>query len=329
MSLKKQALKNVSSTWFGLAVNVVVGFFLSPYILHRLGDDAFGLWILVFSFTGFYGLFDLGIRSSIVKYVAQYQAANDEDGLAQVICTALSGYGFLALLLLAATFVSSWYVDRWFHVSGDFLHVARLLFLMVGSSVALGFPLGVFGGVLQGLQQFTWLNLTQVVTTLLRALLIVVALSHGLGLLSVAFITVALPLVASLFYVGFVHRMVRIRLQRRFVSRASFRQLVGYGSITFVIIVAEQLRFQADALIIGAFLSASAITFFSIGAKLCDYAVAPVQNMADIFLPMSSDANATNNRDRLRQIFMEGNRFCAFTMFPICVAMAILGKSVI
>src|SRR5208282_2465598 len=74
LPLKAQALRNISSSWFGLATNLVVGFFLSPFILHHLGDDAFGLWVLVFSLTGYYGLFDFGIRSSIVRYVAQYKA---------------------------------------------------------------------------------------------------------------------------------------------------------------------------------------------------------------------------------------------------------------
>jgi O-antigen/teichoic acid export membrane protein len=43
MSLKVEALKNVGSSWFGLAVSIIVGFFLAPLILHKLGDDAFGL----------------------------------------------------------------------------------------------------------------------------------------------------------------------------------------------------------------------------------------------------------------------------------------------
>ena len=68
---------------------------------------------------------------------------------------------------------------------------------MVGTSVALGFPLGVVGGFLEGLQRFEILNWTNVVSTLLRALLIVLALQHGRGLLTIAFITVALPLIAS------------------------------------------------------------------------------------------------------------------------------------
>ena len=59
---KLQIIKNVSSSWFALAANVVVGFFLWPIIVHRLGDDAAGIWVLIFSITGYYGLFDLGIR---------------------------------------------------------------------------------------------------------------------------------------------------------------------------------------------------------------------------------------------------------------------------
>ena len=40
---KRQIVKNVSSNWFSLGINVVVGLLLSPFILHRLGDTAYGL----------------------------------------------------------------------------------------------------------------------------------------------------------------------------------------------------------------------------------------------------------------------------------------------
>ena len=69
---------------------------------------------------------------------------------------------------------------------------------MVGTGVSLGFPLGVSGGVLEGLQRFDAQRFPNIAATLLRALLIVLALRHGYGLLMVAFITVAMPLVASL-----------------------------------------------------------------------------------------------------------------------------------
>ena len=75
---KRQIIKNVGSTWFSLGCDVLVGLLLSPIILHWLGDTAFGIWVLIFSITGYYGLFDLGIRSSVVRYVSKFIATDDD-----------------------------------------------------------------------------------------------------------------------------------------------------------------------------------------------------------------------------------------------------------
>jgi O-antigen/teichoic acid export membrane protein len=328
-NLKVQVVRNVSSNWFGLAVSIAVGFFLSPFILHRLGDDAFGLWVLIFSITGYYGLFDLGIRSSIIKYVAKYSAVRDYDSLTSLINTSLFAYSCLGGVLLLISALGFRYVDSIFHVSPGFLYTARWLFLIVGAGLALSLPLSVFNGVLQGLQSFHWLNLVQVASNLLRALFIVIALNYGRGLLTVALITIVLPLLASGVYIFIVRRLIPFTFQWQHVNRNSFRQLINYGAITFMILVAERLRFQSDAMVIGIFLSASAITYFSIGSKLVDYANNVVDSMADTFMPMSSHFDATGDTDRMRQLFITGNRACAFVMLPICATLIILGKSII
>jgi len=96
-----------------------------------------------------------------------------------------------------------------------------------------------------------------------------------------------------------------------------------------VAIVADRLRFQSDAMVIGIFLSATAITYFSIASKLVDYANNVVDSMADTFMPMSSHFDATGDASRMRQLFITGNRACAMVVFPICATLIILGKSII
>jgi O-antigen/teichoic acid export membrane protein len=329
MSLMTRALKNVASSWGGLAVNIAVGFFLSPFILHHLGDEAFGLWVLIFSLTGYYGIFDFGIRSSLIRYVSKFQATGDKDELARLINTSLFTYTCVGLVLVVPTILGGLYVDRLFHVSPAFLRDARILFLMVGYSLALGFPLGISGGILEGLQKFYLLNWTNIVATLLRAILIIYVLRHGFGLLSVALITVSLPLVASAVRAVIAQRLLAIPYGWKYVSRDSLRQVANYGSVTFMIIVAGRLRFKTDAVVIGTFLSAAAITHFSIGARLVDYAGEVVGSLAQIFTPMSSHFHATGDYDRLRKIFVSGNRACALVMFPMTAALIVMGKSVI
>lgn len=326
---KVQIIKNVSSSWMVLGLNVVVGVFLSPFILHRLGDAAFGIWVLIFSITGYYGLFDLGTRSSIVRYVSRFLAADDREGLARLINTSLFTYSCVGALTMLLTVAMAPYVDSWFHIAPSFHSTARWLLLIVGASVAVSFPVGITGSMLEGMQRFDVVNVTGIVATVARAVLIVIVLNQKGGLLSIAFVTVTVPLVVSVLRGIIIHRICPVPLGWRYLNRSMFRQIAGYGGITFMIIVAGRLKFKTDEIIIGSMMSAVAITYFNVGARIVDYAGEFVVGLAQIFVPMSSQSDAKGNMDSLRRIFIVGNRFCALAIFPICATLIILGKSVI
>jgi O-antigen/teichoic acid export membrane protein len=195
--------------------------------------------------------------------------------------------------------------------------------------VALGFPAGMFSGILEGLNRFYVTNLTNLVSTLLRAALIVLALTHGYGLLMVAFITVTLPLLAAIVRAVIVLRLLPVRFSWEYVDRSALREIARYSSVTFVIMIAYKLRFKTDEIVISTFVSVSAVTFFSNADRLVDYTGEVVSSLAQIFLPMSGQSDARGNRDQLRRIFVVGNRACALVVFPIGATLIILGKSVI
>jgi O-antigen/teichoic acid export membrane protein len=230
---------------------------------------------------------------------------------------------------MAITLIAVFYVNSIFRIQPEFVPTARLLLLMVGASVSVGFPLGVFSGILEGLQRFYLLNFTSISSTLIRAVLIVIALHHGRGLLTVALITVGMPLLNGLINAAAVFRHLNLRLGLQYVSRSTLRRIASYSGTTLVIIVAGRLRFKTDALVIGTFVSAAAVTYFTIGARLVDYASEVVSSLAQIFVPMSSQSQAKGDLDALRKIFVVGNRACAFIIFPITAILSILGKSVI
>jgi len=310
-------------------VNVVVGIFLSPFIVHRLGDAAFGVWVLIFSITGYYGMFDLGIRSSIVRYVSKYTATNETEKLARYVNTSLFTYTVTGLLALAVTLVLTASVNSIFHVPHEMQSQARWLMLMAGASVALGFPLGVFGGILDGLQRFYFTNWTSIAATLIRAALIVYVLHRGYGILTVALITVALPMLAAMLRGVIVFCLLSIPLGLKYVDRESFKQMAHYSGTTLIIIIAARLRFRTDELVLGSMISTVAVTFFTVGARLVDYCQELVASLAQIFVPMSSQSEAVGNLDRVRKIYVAGNRACAFTIFPMSAGLLILGRSII
>ncbi len=123
---KAQILKNVGSSWFSLGINILVGIFLSPFILHRLGDAAFGIWVLIFSLTGYYGVFDFGIRSSIIRYVSKYTATHDIEEVSRLICTSMFTYTCIGALSILITLVGCVYLDRFWWFGGPWLTARRV-----------------------------------------------------------------------------------------------------------------------------------------------------------------------------------------------------------
>src|ERR1700689_3881786 len=54
-------------------------FFLTPFVLHRLGSTQYGLWVLVGSALAYGSLLDFGILAAVIKYVATFQAQRSDD----------------------------------------------------------------------------------------------------------------------------------------------------------------------------------------------------------------------------------------------------------
>src|SRR5436305_14506305 len=99
MNIKKVIARNVVWNWAGMAMPMLAGFVVAPFLVHRLGELRYGEWILIASMTNYFGLLDLGIRGSVGRYIAYHRARDEQDGVNQTLSTAiavLGGAGALA-----------------------------------------------------------------------------------------------------------------------------------------------------------------------------------------------------------------------------------------
>ena len=328
--MKGRVAKNVFFNWLGLFSTVATSFFLTPFILHRIGDVAFGLWTLMVSVTGYYSLFDLGIRNAIIRYVSRFAAKHQFDEMSGVVSTSIVSYSVIGMLVLALTVLGAWKLDFLLRMPTAWSGSAKILLLTFGIGTAVCMPLSVFGGILEGLQQFAWIGGVQALASVVRALLIVWALSSGYGLLAIGFISVGVNILSYLPYLVVSFRICpELRLRRAYVDPGKLRMLASFGIVTFWIGIANRLRFQTDSLVIGSFLSVELISIFAIGSKLVSYTTELVQAMAQVFTPMSSHFHAKGDMDSLRRILITGNRYASLIIFPLMAVLLLLGKSFI
>ena len=73
-STTKRFALNVGMNWVATAVNMVVPFFLTPFVVRHLGTVQYGLWILAVSTVSYLALLDLGLRSAVIRFVSKAEA---------------------------------------------------------------------------------------------------------------------------------------------------------------------------------------------------------------------------------------------------------------
>jgi O-antigen/teichoic acid export membrane protein len=89
------------------------------------------------------------------------------------------------------------------------------------------------------------------------------------------------------------------------------------------------LVYQSDNIVVGAFVSASAVTFYGIANSLCFYAGRIVDSMAYTFIPAASTYEAAGNSDRLLMLYKNGTRAMLMVALPILITLILRGPSFI
>src|SRR5205085_8084888 len=91
---------NILSNWVALALGMAVAFFLTPFVVHHLGNVAYGVWVLVVSLNSYMGLLDLGMRGAVIRFVSKGATQNNDAEAGDAVSGALwirLWIGFLVL----------------------------------------------------------------------------------------------------------------------------------------------------------------------------------------------------------------------------------------
>src|SRR5229473_1519088 len=184
-------LRAVATSWLAVLANAAVGFLLTPYVLHHIGDVEFGLYTLVTSLTGYYGLFDLGVRSAVLRFVSRALALNDRDEVNRVIATAFYFYWAICTLAILATSLAMPWMPHVFGVSGHTARAFQYLFLLAGIVQGLTFPLNVFAGSLDASGRFDQVYAVQILSLALRVVVVIAVIRAGGQLFAVGAVVLA------------------------------------------------------------------------------------------------------------------------------------------
>lgn len=321
---------NIASNYLRFLVGMVVLFFLTPYIVSRIGVDLFGLWSLIFAVIGLFGLLDLGFATAAIKYVAELTAKRDHAGRNQVLATLFVIYSLLGLfcLLLVAALAGS--ASTWFNLNEQQQHTFTLALWLLGTAVALGFPLSLFKAILIGSGRMALVNLVELLTTLGNAALIVYLLESGYSLLGLAISTSFTMLLATLLLIPFAYRLTPdLSLSPAHFNRGRLRELGNFSFYFFIANVAVLIILRIDPVVIKAFLPLSAVAVYAIAAKVSEYTYLLNKQFSNALMPLVSQSKGAGDIETIQRILIDGTRFLMVVAVPFIALLFFYAEDII
>ena len=328
MASTKRFAFNVTMNWIAMAVGMVVPLFLMPIVIRNLGAVAYGVWLVSVSAVSYLGLLDLGLRSAVIRYVSKADAQGNTVEARKAIGAALWFRILIALGAVVLSFILAAVFPHVFKVPNGLERPAQITVLMCAIAVAVTLVSGVFGAVLSAIHRFDILSSVTVSQTTVKAIGVIMILKSGHGLISLAYWELAVTLLAGLATWGAAVRVFptcRFKLGRP--DMQTLKMIWSYSFTTFIIVIAVQVVFNTDNLVVGAFVSVGAVAFYSFGGSLVAYSRQIVSAVATTFIPMASNLEASGKSEELQQLLVKGTQATLGLALPVSLALFFRGKT--
>jgi len=313
------------ANWTGQFVALATTFLLAPVVLHRVGDTQYGILALVGSVIVQGAHLDLGIRSAVIKFVAEHHARGEVSELRSLLATALWLYCFLGVVALVLTLLICPLLPHLFNVPSSERDTIVAVGFLMGAQLAIAIPGSTPGSVLSGLHRFDIQNAISVVSTVLSAAATIAVLMAGggiIGVAAVATMTTVLAQAANLFCLTRV--APNLRLTFRGARLELVRKILSFSTSMLVIDVANSLQTKCDEIVVGAFLPVSFVSPYSLARRLSGVPQMIADRFLWGFIPLTSQLEAQGEAARLRTLYLTGTRITLAICLPFAAVVMIL-----
>jgi O-antigen/teichoic acid export membrane protein len=300
--------KNVGSNWVVTVVTVVAFYFLTPFVLHALGEEAYGTWNLITSITGYLGLLVLGVPMASVRYFAEHVADGDVPKLNEAIGSCAALYLLLGGIALAVGF-GLYALFTLYHIPATLNADAHRAFALMVLFVSLGFVGLLPEGVLAAHGAFVPRNAVRLAGVLLRLVLTIGLLSLKASLALLALVQLACLMFDFTFCWFLIRRRYPdTRARFRDFDWAVVRRIFSFSLYVLVLNAGARLSFETDSLVIGAFQEVGSIPYFTVANSILIYLMEFIIAIAAVVMPTATRLKTQGRGGELREIFLKWSK---------------------
>ena len=324
----KKLVRGSSSRVLRMAILAAIGFFLMPFMVHRLGSEQYGIWATAIAFLGYYSFLDLGLSGAVFTHMSYAIGRQDHEEARNIYGVGVLIFGGVGIVLILATLVLAYSLVNLHYTHGR--ELAEIV-MVLGISSATSFGMRVPFGTLNAAQHFDITAWVIILTALIRTTGTVYLLTHHHGVISLAWLAVFGGVPANAIVMWSVNHYFPYLKIFRFPrwSQQTFRKLYRFAGPVLLGQIADRIRFQTDILTVSFFVGLMAVTHYTVGSTLVMYYLDAVAAIVGVFVPVLSMQKSVDDHEGFERSFLAGSRVALCASAFICFGLIVWSKDFI
>ena len=323
MSRTNKFLGGVGFGYASQFLTTLIGFWLTPFLLHRIGQHNYGLWLVGTQLMFYLALLDIGIVALLPRETA-FATGRARTIEAATELPLIFGHT-VRLILWQMPLVAIGAIVAWFVMPADWEGLRNPIGVVLLAFV-LTFPLRIFRAVLQGLQDLAFLGRTGIVCYLISTGTTIALVLAGWGLYALAIGWTVQQ------FAGAITGWYRLRTRFPTVLPDSLPQMpwavartrLTQGGWVSLSQIAQVLLNGTDILIVGKLFGPAAVVPFVITGKLINVLSNQPQMLMASAGPALSQMRMAESNERLSSVCIAlSQAMLLLSGAVVCVVLAI------
>ncbi len=319
MSKARVIGKNISLIVLSRIVFMVVSFTLFPFIVRHVGKEVYGVYLIVISVTGYFGLLDFGMMSALTKYVSEYHGKGDFKGVNRIINASFSFYVIVGALISLLLFLTSVYFNCFFKVEPVNIPIMRHLFIAASLSSLFVWPMSTFRGAIQGLNMWGADVAVNISNQILLAIATFFMLTNGYSIVELFIVMQVLTVLGNLILYRVARNRISLRIFFPYTEIATFKFIFNFSFFMFLSSLIAIFIYQAHNIIIGYFISMSAVSVYAVAYNLQNYFRVINSTIGGPSWIVASQMEGTYDYGRQKQLLLKGTKLMSAVFLPMII----------
>lgn len=177
--MRNQRSTGILLSYVYLGLNMIIGLFMSSYVLRKLGNTEYGLYQTVGAFANYLILLEFGMGTVLTRNLAVYKHEGKKEEINQCVSTLWIITIILSLLVLAIAGVFMANIGTIYSntMTTDQVRYGKKVFLVIVVNLIISFFMSTANGMLLGFENYTFANRQKVIKLICRTIIAVIALN--------------------------------------------------------------------------------------------------------------------------------------------------------